>query len=220
MRVGLLSTPCPDKGEEISCRFSWVWLYQLSDADSDTDTDTDGDADADTDTDTDVDADADTDTDTGADTDADTGTLDTDDVDPTDTLPDVIASEEDNYWQTGTFTKVTDGTADLTVDDTSENQVWDGFGGTFNEKGWDALTVVSSEITRAMELLFDPYEGAHFAYGRIPIGASDYAMDWYYLAETPDDANIATAVANDPETMQCDVAKLLCRVRIGTIREP
>jgi hypothetical protein len=48
----------------------------------------------------------------------DTETLETDDVDPVDLLPDLVVSEEDNYWQTGTFTKVTAGTADVTVDET------------------------------------------------------------------------------------------------------
>jgi glucosylceramidase len=38
-----------------------------------------------------------------------------------------------------------------------------------------------------MKLLFDAEEGANFTFGRIPIGASDYSMNWYTLAETPND---------------------------------
>ena len=34
----------------------------------------------------------------------------------------------------------------------------------------------AAERDRAMKLLFDATDGAHFIFGRIPIGASDYAM--------------------------------------------
>ena len=102
-------------------------------------------------------------------------------------LPDLMISSEGSYWQTGTFTKVTSGTADITVDEKIKNQLWEGFGGTFNEMGWDALSAVSSEIPKALSLLFDKDDGLNLVYGRIPIGASDYAMSWYTLAETAGD---------------------------------
>jgi len=104
-----------------------------------------------------------------------------------DTIPDLIISSEGGYWQPGNFIITTNGVADVTVDEKSKKQLWEGFGGTFNEAGWDALSVVSSEIPRALKLLFDETDGANLAYGRMPIGASDYAMDWYTLAETAGD---------------------------------
>jgi glucosylceramidase len=89
------------------------------------------------------------------------------------TAPELITSGPNAYWNTaGQVTKVTSGTADLTVDENTKYQLWDGFGGTFNEMGWDALSVVSSEITNALRLLFAA-DGANFVFGRIPIGASD-----------------------------------------------
>jgi len=98
-----------------------------------------------------------------------------------------VTSAPDDYWNTeGSVTEVTTA-ADLSVDEEATYQRWDGFGGTFNEMGWDALSVVSSEIERALTLLFDAEDGANFAYGRIPIGASDYSMSWYTLAETAGD---------------------------------
>jgi glucosylceramidase len=104
------------------------------------------------------------------------------------TEPEVITSGPNAYWNTeGQVTELTSGTADLSVDENTTYQRWDGFGGTFNEMGWDALSVVSSEITNALRLLFDAHDGANFVYGRIPIGASDYAMSWYTLAETAND---------------------------------
>jgi len=102
-------------------------------------------------------------------------------------LPAFVTSAPEDYWNTeGSVTEVTTA-ANLSVDEATTFQRWDGFGGTFNEMGWDALSVVSSEIGRAMTLLFDAEEGANFAYGRIPIGASDYSMSWYTLAETAND---------------------------------
>ena len=48
--------------------------------------------------------------------------------------------------------------------------------------GWDALSVLSADqVANAMKLLFDAVDGANFVYGRLPIGASDYAMSWYTL---------------------------------------
>ena len=41
-------------------------------------------------------------------------------------------------------TVVTSGTADVTVNDTSVKQNWEGFGGAFNEMGWAALQALSA----------------------------------------------------------------------------
>jgi glucosylceramidase len=68
-------------------------------------------------------------------------------------------------------------TATVTVDDTKPSQTWEGFGGAFNEKGWSYLTTQALQ-DQAIQLLFGT-DGAHFAWGRIPIGASDYALARY-----------------------------------------
>jgi glucosylceramidase len=117
-------------------------------------------------------------------------------------LPDVMISSKDNYWKPGTFTKVASGTADLTVDENNKKQAWEGFGGTFNEMGWDALSVVSSEIPNVMKLLFDAKDGANFVYGRLPLGASDYSMSWYTLDETAGDYSMTNfSIARDKEKL-------------------
>ena len=81
---------------------------------------------------------------------------------------------------------LTSGNADMTVNDATTYQPWDGFGGTFNEAGWHVLSTLERGRGRAIKLLFDTH-GARFAFGRIPIGASDYAIDRYTLNETPND---------------------------------
>ena len=106
--------------------------------------------------------------------------------------PELMTSGPGAYWMTGQVTKVTSGTAGLVVDQNTKYQRFDGFGGAFNEMGWDALSVLTSEqVTNAMKLLFDPQAGAKFVFGRVPIGASDYAMSWYTLDDTAGDYSMS-----------------------------
>ena len=107
------------------------------------------------------------------------------------TAPQVVTSSNGSYWQTGTYTTGATGTADVTV--TDGTAPWTGFGGAFNEAGWDALGVLSAtDKALAIKLLFDAADGANLAWGRVPIGASDYALSEYTL----DDGGSDTAMAN------------------------
>lgn len=101
--------------------------------------------------------------------------------------PELVTSAEGAYWNTTGQVAVTTGDAALKVDASTKYQRWHGFGGCFNEMGWDALSVVSAEIPRAMKLLFDTTDGASFNYGRLPLGASDYSTSWYTLNDTAGD---------------------------------
>jgi len=90
--------------------------------------------------------------------------------------PQVVTSANDAWWKTGTLTEMSSATADVTVNDTSAQQTWEGFGGAFNEAGWIFMAKLSeSDRAMAMKLLFG-VDGAHFTFGRIPIGASDYSF--------------------------------------------
>lgn len=103
--------------------------------------------------------------------------------------PGLVTSGPGAYWKEGTLNVTSGGTATVTVDPSSTSQTWIGFGGTFNEAGWDALSVLSqADRDRAIRLLFSAVEGANFAWGRLPLGASDYAMDRYTLDDTPENA--------------------------------
>ncbi len=92
----------------------------------------------------------------------------------------LVTSTTGAYWvTTGTLTQVTSGTATVTVNDSSVAQTWEGFGGAFNEMGWNYLQSLSqTDRDRALQLLFGT-DGCRFAFGRIPMGASDYAMSRY-----------------------------------------
>jgi glucosylceramidase len=64
----------------------------------------------------------------------------------------------------------------------------DGWGGCFNERGWDAMSALTpAQRTSVMKALFDPDEGCRLNFGRTPIGCSDYSTDWYSYDETPGD---------------------------------
>ena len=63
----------------------------------------------------------------------------------------------------------------------------DGFGGCFNELGWEALLALpEKEREKVMQDLFSP-KGANFNICRMPIGASDYALSYYSFDDVPED---------------------------------
>ncbi|HEY5955595.1 MAG TPA: glycoside hydrolase family 30 protein, partial [Polyangiaceae bacterium] len=119
--------------------------------------------------------------------------------------PQLITSGQNDYFNTThQATLVTSGTADLTIDDATTYQRWDGFGGTFNEMGWDALSALSSaDVTNALMLLFDPKNGANFVYGRLPMGASDYSTSWYTLndSSSADNSMSNFSIARDEQKL-------------------
>lgn len=70
-------------------------------------------------------------------------------------------------------------------------QRMEGFGGCFNELGYRALSHLSgADRTELLSELFSP-QRANLNLCRLPIGANDYAEDWYSLDETPGDFSLA-----------------------------
>ncbi len=133
-------------------------------------------------------------------------------------LPLLITSAPGDYWDTaGQATEVSSGNADVTVRDDSPAQVWEGFGGAFNEIGWNVLSMLSpADRDRALQLLYGT-DGAHFAFGRIPIGASDYAMDRYTDDEVPAGSQDPTLAAF---SIQRDMQKLIPYVKAAQAVNP
>jgi len=112
---------------------------------------------------------------------------------PTITLPYLVTSGPSAYWKVdGTLTQAASATADITVNDTSVAQTWEGFGAAFNELGWKYLSMLDdTQRNKALDLLFSA-NGANFAWGRIPMGATDYAVDRYTCDETAGDTAMAS----------------------------
>jgi len=97
-----------------------------------------------------------------------------------------IKSLENNCWQVG---EVELGSKfDETLEPTGTYaQTVEGFGGCFNELGWDALEALSEEDRKAvMDEIFGE-ENCNFNYGRVPIGANDFSMEWYSCDDVKDD---------------------------------
>jgi glucosylceramidase len=127
----------------------------------------------------------------GTDTNVNTGTSVTTGTGPT--SPFAFTSAPGAYWQPATVTSMASGNATLTVNDSTTYQTITGFGGAFNERGWQYLQVLSSaDQAIALKYLFDPTDGANFQYGRIPIGSSDYAISRYTDDETSGDTMMSS----------------------------
>ena len=91
---------------------------------------------------------------------------------------------------------------DIVINSKDTRQRIDGWGGCFNELGWKALmTLDSSKRAQIINGLFGT-NGLNFNIGRIPVAASDYALNWYSYNETPNDFNMSKfSIDRDKEMM-------------------
>ena len=96
-----------------------------------------------------------------------------------------IQSTQGNCWKSDTVNfSVCEDT--LIISENKKQQVW-GFGGCFNELGWEALQhAVPDKRKEFLDELFCP-ENCNFNYGRVPIGANDFSLEWYSCDETKND---------------------------------
>jgi glucosylceramidase len=102
-----------------------------------------------------------------------------------------LCSTEHSRWQERPVAGAADtdrGAAPvIRLDASIAYQPIDGFGGCFNELGWEALTALPADKREAaLQELFSP-AGANFTLGRAPIGANDFSLGWYSLDETAGD---------------------------------
>ncbi len=96
-------------------------------------------------------------------------------------------SEERWIKKEYSFSKIPAIQADIYIHTDSMLQDITGFGGTFNELGWDALQHLSmKERDDVIAALFSA-KGANFSLARTPIGASDYAFGYYSYNDIKED---------------------------------
>jgi len=98
-----------------------------------------------------------------------------------------ISSTNDTPWTRQSISSVQaqQPSTVILIDINKTAQTIDGFGGCFNELGWEALNSVPSAGKQdILQNLFNPESGCKFNICRMPIGANDYAVDWYSLNET------------------------------------
>jgi glucosylceramidase len=95
-------------------------------------------------------------------------------------LPPLVTSAPGAYWKADVMPTDSTAAAVVTVNDTAVAQNWEGMGAAFNERGWKYLSSADMQ-TKAIGLLFSAKDGANFAWGRIPMGASDYSEIRYTM---------------------------------------
>ncbi len=97
-----------------------------------------------------------------------------------------IASYEQDYWKEEQVIQAKETVDSLALTGDKKQTVL-GFGGCFNELGWDALKLADREQKEAfMKELFSQEE-CGFNYGRIPMGANDFSLEWYSCDEAEND---------------------------------
>ena len=93
-----------------------------------------------------------------------------------------ISSTEVAPWRTAgslRLEKATSQTTQLTIYPDRLQQRMDGFGGCFNELGWEALlTLPAAEREKILQQLFGKQQAA-FTWGRLPVAANDYSLSYY-----------------------------------------
>jgi len=96
-------------------------------------------------------------------------------------------SQDGNYWQMRSE-KVTEqsvGKAQIVIRSDLPAQTFKGWGTCFNEQDYEAWRLLSEEDrTLFNKRAFNPNGDLRLQVGRIPVGASDYACDWYSCDET------------------------------------
>src|SRR5439155_193242 len=65
----------------------------------------------------------------------------------------LVTSTNGTWTTTATWTEASSGNADVTVNDATAAQTWEGFGGCFNEMGWNQLSTPALQ-DEAVGLLF------------------------------------------------------------------
>lgn len=99
-----------------------------------------------------------------------------------------IATTREAKWQKKELVKKEETCKDQFVLTGEEAQTIKGFGGCFNELGYIALSKIKEEDKeRILGSLFDAEDSLNLNLCRVPIGASDYADEWYSHNEHEND---------------------------------
>lgn len=124
-------------------------------------------------------------------------------------------STANQYWQESALSGG-EARYEGTLQTTPSSRQWKGFGGCFNEIGWDALQKVDpAQREKLFDLLFSPEaDGCRFSYNRLPVGASDFGLSWYSHNETPGD------FAMEHFSIERDEGCLIPYIREGLKRRP
>lgn len=128
-----------------------------------------------------------------------------------------ICSNENKQWENKLNTKEYSQKVQAVVrPDGRKYQKMNGFGGCFNELGYEALCLLSREKQQElMQELFAPGgDGCNLTMCRMPIGANDYSFSWYSLNENAGD------YAMEHFTIERDKQALIPYIRMALEQQP
>ncbi|MDR2389205.1 MAG: beta-glycosidase [Tannerellaceae bacterium] len=121
------------------------------------------------------------------------------------TLTAFVSSTQEAYWKVQPLPPSAKAgeMADVVIRSGDTLQTIEGFGACFNELGWTSLNMLEEETRREiLRELFVPGLGANFTICRMPIGANDFALDWYSYNETEGDFAMKDfSIDNDRKTL-------------------
>lgn len=130
-----------------------------------------------------------------------------------------VCSSAERPWQWQPATAITpvapDTVPQVRLVQRKKYQTIDGFGGCFNELGWVALLKLSEpDRARVLDALFGD-AGCAFNLARVPIGASDFALDAYSLDDVPGDLELKHFSIRRDEQYLIPYIKAAMKVRPG-----
>lgn len=102
-------------------------------------------------------------------------------------------STEGHEWNTSkvSLKKQQSATPDVKADDTAPIVTFTGWGITFNELDWDALSMLTrDQQDEILYKVFSPQGELRATRGRVSMGANDYARSWYSCDEVPGDLEL------------------------------
>lgn len=118
-----------------------------------------------------------------------------------------VITTEDGFWQEqpdllSASPDTVEG-IDVTIFPDIKKQEIEGFGACFNELDWISLSRLDPSVRESiMEELFFPDYGGNFSLGLLPMGANDFARDWYSYDETENDFELKDfTISNDKQTL-------------------
>ncbi len=128
-----------------------------------------------------------------------------------------ISSYDTLFWVKKpplSFSEISGTTNVITIAENNPQQIINGFGGCFNELGWDALSVLDSAVRDSViGLFFGPHSQLKFNICRMPVGANDYAMNWYSLDDSAGDFDMKYF------SLQRDSERLIPYIRMALSHE-
>ena len=140
-----------------------------------------------------------------------------------------FVSTNGSYWRMQTR-ELTDnvGMAQVIIRTDQPQQTFKGWGTCFNELDYDAMMLLSAaDRDLFVKRAFNPNGDLRLTVGRISVGASDYANDWYSCDETTANGtnadgtqNYATDFSMEHFTIARDLQKVIPSIKLALAQQP